>query len=238
MECSHYVLEHNVSVGSMHRPYKEKIMRLHIFGPGFSSLVRSVRLCCLEKGLDATFGMTLNGHSIALRSDEHRVLHPFCQVPVLIHEDRRVFETLSICRYLDHAFPSGVSACLADTMLVDQWASALVSTVDRYVVRGYLLKVAGPRPDPTFGTEALRQARRSVNETLAILEEQLGKKAFLCGTDFTVADALLAPMLDYLSRLPDGDWRVPTVRLDDYLTRIRERPSGLAVLQNPDFAMV
>lgn len=211
-------------------------MTLHIFGPGFSSLVRSVRLYCLEKGLDATFGMALNGQSVGLRSDEHRVLHPFCQVPVLIHGERHVFETISICRYLDHAFPSGISVSLADTVLVEQWASALASTVDRYVVRDYLLKVAGPRPDPNFGTEALSQARRRVNETLVVLEEQLGEKAFLCGADFTVADALLAPMLDYLSRLPGGEWRVPTKRLDHYLTRICKRPSGLAVLQNPDFA--
>lgn len=107
-------------------------MALHVVGPGFSTLVRSVRLYCLEKGLEASYGMSINGSPLVLHSEAHRQLHPFAQVPVLIHGQHHVFETLAICRYLDQAFPSESAApqTLETTSVVEQWASALVSTVD------------------------------------------------------------------------------------------------------------
>lgn len=213
-------------------------MTLHIFGPGFSSLVRSVRLYCLEKGIEATWGMTLDGRPVAMRSEAHRLMHPFCQLPVLVHGEQCVFETLAICRYLDREFPSNTLSNNHTQTLVDQWASALITTVDRCVVRNYLLKIAGPKPDATFDAQALREARTRVNEMLAILEVQLGTQTFLCGADFSIADALLIPMLDYLNRFPERDWQVPTPQLDQYLARMRQRPSGQAVLQDPDFTAV
>lgn len=213
-------------------------MTLHILGPGFSSLVRTVRLYSLEKGLDATFGMTLDGQAVGLRSETHRRLHPFGQLPVLVHDDRHVFETVAICRYLDQVFPPRIASDPERELLVDQWASALATTVDRCLIRDYLLKVAGRKPDPDFAPQALHRARTRVNETLAILEAQLGEKPFLCGAHFSVANALLAPMLDYLERLPEREWQTPTTGLDGYLARIRQRPSGQAVLQRPDFSAV
>ena len=129
-------------------------MTLHILGPGFSSLVRTVRLYSLEKGLDATFGMTLDGQAVGLRSETHRRLHPFGQLPVLVHDDRHVFETVAICRYLDQVFPPRIASDPERELLVDQWASALATTVDRCLIRDYLLKVAGRKPDPDFDPKA------------------------------------------------------------------------------------
>lgn len=213
-------------------------MALHIVGPGFSTLVRSVRLYCQERGLEASYGMSVDGRPLVWHSEAHRQMHPFAQVPVLIHGQRHVFETLAICRYLDQAFPSESAALQTQetTSVVEQWASALVSTVDDCLVRQYLLKVAGPRPDKDFSPTALVEAQNKVNVTLAILENQLGDHAFICGQAFSVADALLAPMLDYLKRLPDQGWLSPTPRLVAYLQRLRLRPSGKAVLQAADFS--
>lgn len=36
-------------------------MPLHILGPGFSTFVRGVRLCCEEKRLAYSYGMSLKG---------------------------------------------------------------------------------------------------------------------------------------------------------------------------------
>ncbi|WP_263262184.1 glutathione S-transferase family protein [Pseudomonas sp. RIT-PI-S] len=212
-------------------------MALHIVGPGFSSLVRTVRLYCLEKGLEATYGMSAYGQPIALHGEAHRALHPFGQVPVLIHGERRVFETLAICRYLDRAFPPAPPEAAEDPApLVDQWASALATGVDSCLVRHYLLKVAGPRPDKTLSEAALAHAQSRVEATLGILQAQLGAQAFLCGARFSLADALLAPMLDYLQRMPGQGWLAPGQPLAVYLERLRQRPSGQAVLKAPDFS--
>ncbi|PVZ19764.1 MULTISPECIES: glutathione S-transferase family protein [unclassified Pseudomonas] len=215
----------------------EFAMTLHILGPGYSSLVRSVRLYCLEKGLQASFGMHLGGTPVALRSPEHLRLQPLGQVPVLLHGEQVVFETAVICRYLDQAFPeTSLTPVDARAALeVAQWASAVSSTVDARVIRRYLLRIAGPKGGSAITPEELAQAQAEVEFTLAAVAHQLGEKPFLCGEAFTLADALLAPMLDYLERTPGAGWLARHEPLGAYLQRLKARPSGQQVLVAPDF---
>lgn len=213
-------------------------MALHIVGPGYSSLVRSVRLYCLERGLEPSYGMTLHGQPLALRGEAHRALHPFAQVPVLLHDGKQIFETLAIGRYLDATFPASASQPTdpETLLLIDQWASALATTVDNRLIRRYLLRVAGPRPDKTLSAESLASLEAEVEATLEVLQRQLGQQSFLCATCFSFADALLAPMLDYLDRVRHRAWLTSFPLLADYLQRLRERPCGRSVLVAPDFA--
>lgn len=213
-------------------------MALQIVGPGFSTLVRSVRMYCLEKGLEVTFGLTVDGQPVAFGSAAHRRLHPFCQVPILLHGEQRVFETLAICRYLDREFPTGSAASRCDETEVDQWSNALITSVDQCLVRQYLLKIGGPRPDRTLTAQAIAEARQRADATLAILETQLGDKPFLCGQHFSLADALLAPMLDYLAGIPGHEWRLTAPRLAAYLARLQQRACGREVLTPADFSKV
>ena len=210
-------------------------MALHIYGPRFSSLVRSVRLYCLEMGLEASVGLSVAGRPVAMHSPEHLALHPFGQVPVLLHDGASVFETLAICRYLDRAFPphSLEPEDAAGRLLVEQWASALISTVDSRLIRRYLLPVAGPGNAAPLDGAALTRTEAAVEQTLAVLERQLGGQAFLCGARFSLADALLAPMLDYLTRIPGREWLAAWPRLTAYLQRLRQRPSGRGGLGAP-----
>ncbi len=207
----------------------------YLFGPAFSSLVRSVRLYSLERDLDLPCGLAPAGQPVAWRSEAHLALHPFGQVPVLLHGERRVFETLAICHYLDRHLLS--TADTLDDPEQDAWASALLTTVDTRLIRRYLLRVAGPRPDPQFTDAEHERAAAEVSATLAVLDCQLGGSAFLCGPDFCLADALLAPMLDYLERLPEPRWLAAWPRLAAYLIRLRERPSGQAILVPADFTL-
>lgn len=52
-------------------------MTPYLFGPAFSTLVRSVRLHALERGLDLPCGLAPGGQAIAWRSEAHLALHPF-----------------------------------------------------------------------------------------------------------------------------------------------------------------
>lgn len=213
-------------------------MALHIYGPRFSSLVRSVRLYCMEKGLDVGVGMAVDGQHVPLHSPAHLALHPFGQVPVLLHDGNKVFETVAICRYLDRAFPDSSlePEDAAARTLVDQWASALITTVDTRLIRRYLLQVAGPRSAAPLDGDALAQAEMAVDKTLAVLENELGERDFLCGERYSLADALLTPMLDYLTRIPGREWLAGRPGLMAYLQRLRQRPSGREVLVAPDFS--
>ncbi|GAB3386346.1 glutathione S-transferase family protein [Azotobacter armeniacus] len=212
-------------------------MSLHILGPGFSTFVRSIRLYCEEKSLDYTYGLEVDGHTIALRSPEHLALHPFGKLPVLLHGERRVFETTTICRYLDEAFPqlSLQPPDLAQSVEVDQWSAALALYVDDRLVRRYLLLFVSPlQPSRPIDREAVAASEPLVIQTLELLERQLGNREYFCGADYSMADAILTPMLDYLQRLPDSSvWLEQKPGLHDYLQRMRLRPSGGKVLGEP-----
>lgn len=201
-------------------------MTPYLFGPAFSTLVRSVRLHALEQGLELPCGLAPGGQPIAWRSDAHLALHPFGQAPVLLDGELRLFETLAICRHLDRR----LSPERGGNPEQDAWSSALLTTVDARLVRRYLLRIAGPRPAPFQTLEEQQHALADVDATLAVLDRQLGNQSFLCGTEFSLPDALLGPMLDYLEPLPDLHWQTIWPRLAVYLDRLRARPSGQAIL--------
>ena len=108
-----------------------------------------------------------------------------------------------------------------------------VTSVDASLVRNYILPIAGPNHSITRDTETLEIARLEAEQTLAILDTQLGEQFFFCTEHWSIADALLTPMLDYLMLITEpagllSQWP----RLRDYLERMRTRPSGCAVLQS------
>ncbi|WP_439000660.1 glutathione S-transferase family protein [Pseudomonas benzopyrenica] len=208
-------------------------MTPYLFGPAFSTLVRSVRLHALERGLDLPCGLAPGGQAIAWRSEAHLALHPFGQVPVLLDGEQRIFETLAICRHLDRQ----LAPERGGNPEQDAWSSALLTTVDTHLVRRYLLRIAGPRPEPFRTPEEQQRALAAVDATLGVLDRQLGDQRFLCGAEFSLPDALLVPMLDYLEPLPELRWPASWPRLAAYLDRLRARPSGQAILVATDFKL-
>ncbi|WP_027852452.1 glutathione S-transferase family protein [Marinobacterium litorale] len=206
----------------------------HIFGPTFSTFVRSVMLCCEEKGIDYSVGLTLNGEEVPFKSEGHFGLHPYGKVPVLVLGEHRLFESASICRYLDEIFPG------ADLQPSDPWQRArvdqLCAEVSGYVyqalVVGLLLEFAFPKGEG--GAVRLDKVEQALPEAVRIierLEDVLGGNAFIAGNSYTIADALLIPILDYLVRLPVAD-RVLSADsgLRRYIQRIQSRPASQSVL--------
>jgi len=211
-----------------------------IVGPKFSNFVRSVMLCCEEKGIGYTAGMEVRGVAIEYKSDEHFALHPSGKFPVLCHDvnDRAytLFETGPICRYLDMMF-EGVSlqpADIAMRMQVDQWTQYISIEADKAIMRDYMLEFKSPTGDNgAINVARLQAATPAIEHVLSVLEKTLGDKPFLCSDRYTTADALLTPMLDYLANTPTADQLLPQQsELRAYIERMRQRPSGQTVLVN------
>lgn len=207
---------------------------VHIVGPQFSSFVRSVQLCCEEKGIAYTLGAEVDGHPLTLHSPDHYALHPFGKVPILLHGGRRLIETPSICRYLDAAFdgPALQPADPRRRARVDQWTGILAGYIDQALVRRYLLEFVSPKgANRAVREEAVAAAQPGVARALGVLEGQLAEGDYLVGDDFSIADAIAAPMLDYLESLPgSGAFFAETPRLVAYVERLRARPAAARVL--------
>ncbi|KGE77621.1 glutathione S-transferase family protein [Halomonas salina] len=215
---------------------------VHIVGPQFSTFVRSVQLCCEEKGVPYTLGMEANGQPVAMHSPEHLALHPYGKVPILLHGERRLAETPSICRYLDAAF-DGAALQPDDPWeraRVDQWAGLLAGYVDQALVRRYLLEFVFPKGEGgAVREEAVAAARPGVARALEVLEAPLAEGDYLVGGLFSVADAIAAPMLDYLAGLDDAEALLAaSPRVQAYLERLKARPAAANVLVAPDLSVL
>lgn len=208
--------------------------QVHILGPQFSTFVRSVCLACEEKGISYRYGLKPDGKEVEFKGPSHLALHPFGKIPALLHDDHVIFETTAICRYLDAAFP-GPSLQPADPVeraYVDEWSAALSCYVDQALVRNYLLEFAFPKgKDGSIRMDKVAEHQPAVLDMLGLLEHQLAGKPFICGEQYSMADAILTPMMDYLSGLPHAEELLAaTPELKAWTERMQARDSGKQVL--------
>lgn len=208
-------------------------MTIHIFGMQFSSFVRAVQLCCEEKNIPYTVGLEHQDKTIAFKSAEHVALNPFGKIPVLITADITLFEAQTILRYLDSAYPTPAlqPENIHQRFLVDQWCSAISTTIDQCLVRKYLLEFVFPTGENgSVRWEKVEQATPAVLTMLNVLNKQLGNQEYLVNNQFSLADILLLPMVDYLLGSPKGEALFAEVpALKNYVLALRQRPAARKV---------
>lgn len=165
-----------------------------------------------------------------LRTPEHLALHPFGKVPVLEHGPFRLYETAAILRYLERVLPAPLLIPVAAQAAarVDQ----LLNINDWYLFQGpgnviafqrvVAPKLLGLAPDEAAIEAVLPRA----HAVFAELSQLLGTRPFLAGETFTLADAMIAPQLDFLAQTPE--WAPLTAQrtnLREWLARVSARPS-------------
>lgn len=209
---------------------------IHIYGPSFSNFVRTVMLVCEEKNIPYTVGFEVAGKDIPFKGEQHLQWHPFGKIPVLIEnkpqEDVFILpETSSICRYLD-----------TDKMLQPRNSleyarqdglCALISIdIDKVLVREYLLEFAFPKGENnSVRFDVVSKIQPKAAATLAVIENMLDEVNSLTADQFTIADALLAPILHYISCLPAGYNLIGDYpKIKQYLAKLMTRPSCQKVL--------
>lgn len=194
--------------------------------PG-SPFGRAALIVLEEKGARYDFRAVSPG---TLRLPEHLSLHPFGRVPVLQHGAFRLYETGAILRYLERLLPSPalVPSDSRQAARMDQ----LMSINDWYLFQGAgnviaFQRVVGPRLLGIAADEAAIEAiLPRAHAVFAELSTLLGRQPYFTGDGFTLADALIAPQLDFLSQTPE--WHALTSQrsnLVEWLARVSTRPS-------------
>ena len=204
--------------------------QIHIVGVQFSSFTRAVQFCCEEIGLTYTLGAVVNGQEYSLRSPALTTINPFSKVPVLLDAGRPLYETQTICRYLDNQYNQArlQPQDAWQKAEVDQWCAAITTYVDKAIVRNYLLEFLFPKgPNGSVREDLVAAAIPDVIQVVGILEQQLGDKDFLVGNQFTLADILLAPVITYLVTAPHNlDLVHKDSSLRSYAMRMLARPAA------------
>jgi len=173
-----------------------------LIGDPRSTYTRTVRMALAEK--DVAYTMQIS----APHTPEILAIHPFGRVPALRDGEIELFESEAIVHYLDECFDSGTMlrpGNILERARALQWASAINSYLYDTMVRRYVLQVIFPKgeggkPDQVVIDKALVE----MPAQFAALEKAYTDREFLAGTSLSVADLLLAPILAYVSAMPEG----------------------------------
>lgn len=175
-----------------------------IYGPGYSTYARTVRLTLEEKGVayDIVEIDVLQGIPA-----EHKARHPFGKVPSFEHDGYKLYETLAIIRYVDEAFdgpalqPSDPKARATMTQII--------CILDSYGYGPMIQQVLTQRAVvPTMGGESdeavIAEGVKKAATCLEVCQGFLGDRAFMVGESLSLADLHLVPILAYFKLAPDS----------------------------------
>jgi glutathione S-transferase len=202
-----------------------------IIGAPQSNFVRTVRIACMEKGVEYTL-TPARPHS-----PEVRAIHPFGKIPAFRHGNLTLCESKAICSYVDQAFagppliprdPAGAAAC-------EQWVSLVNTTIDPILMREYLrCYFFSGLPDGAPDRARIDAVLPKVREVFSLLERELSARRHLAGDDFTLADAFLLPVVHYMRQLPESKEMISeSPHVTAWYDRVMTRPSGAETVPPP-----
>ncbi len=199
---------------------------LEIIGVPQSNYVWTCAIAATEKGLTPKI-VPVRAHA-----PEVTAIHPFGKIPCMRHGDFTLWESRAILHYIDHAFPGPALAPrdAKGAALVEQWLSAVNTTIDPVMVRQYMVQYIFPTgPDGKPDQERIAAAQKPMQRCVDVLAQAVGKTGHLIGDGFTLADMNLMPILFYARRFPESRAMIDAKpALLDYIKRHEARPSVAA----------
>ena len=191
---------------------------------------RRVRIFLAEKGVtvpyeewDLTKGV--------LKSAEFTKLNAFQRVPVLVLDDgSTIAETMAICRYFEeiNPLPALFGTGAKPRAVIEMW--------NRRMEIGLLFHVAAAfrHLHPSMATLEVPQIKDwgeinkpRAQETVKMMDEQLGHSRFIAGDSFSVADITALCAVDFMRpariQRPEG-----LANVDRWYAEVSTRPSAKA----------
>jgi glutathione S-transferase len=178
-----------------------------IYGPKYSTYVRSVLLALEEKG--AAYEVK----EVDILKGEHQSpdfisRQPFAKVPAFSHDGFDLYETGAILQYVDASFDG--RKLQPDDVRSRARMHQVMSIIDAYAYPAFITNIFIPRvvvpmlgdeTDENAIAEALPNAEKSVNA----LETIIGSNPCVAGDELSLGDLHLVPVYDYFSQTPEGE---------------------------------
>jgi glutathione S-transferase len=162
-------------------------------------------------------------------SDEHRSRHPLGRVPVVQLDDGYVFESAAICLHLADLHPdAGLIGGLGThaRALAYQWSIFAPAELEPPLIEAAIFREAQP--------ERAGKARGRFFKAADAVARRLDGGEYLVEGRFGVADVLVSTALSFAKRANFPEPFPPV--LDDYLTRLFERPAYQRALERASAA--
>ena len=205
-------------------------MALEIIGFPRSNFVRTVRMVAEEKGV-------AYGHVPELpHSDVINTLHPLGQIPAMRHDGFALFESMAIAHYIDSVFdgPAMFGSDTKATAAVNQWASFAQTSVDRLILRQYVVQyLFNKDADGNVVRTEIDQAIKRFPTMFGVLDKAT-ESGFLAGGAFSAADCFLMPILGGAQMFPEGKEAFDgSSNLKAYFEAHAQRPSFVNTALQP-----
>jgi glutathione S-transferase len=205
-------------------------MALTLYFHPLSSYCQKVLMALYENATPFT------PQQIELREPDSRAklaaVWPICKFPVLTDGDWTVPESSIIIEYLQRHHPGPVKFLPDDPDLARR-----TRMFDRFYdlhVNDHMAKIVSDRWRPEgkndpFGVE---QAKEKLKTALGMVEEDMAKKTWAMGEEFSLADCAAAPALFYTNMVMEFRGSHPNAAR--YLGRLTARPSYARVLKEAE----
>jgi glutathione S-transferase len=143
-------------------------------------------------------GLSFEAESVRLSEGQHRQpdflkINPYGRVPVLVDGDLVLSESVAICLYLADKFADrGLTppAGTAERARHDQWLLFCVTELEQPLWQIRRHTVLYPAAERLPAEVAI--SRVNFSRAAAVLDQELGDRAYLVGNRFTVADIVVA----------------------------------------------
>jgi glutathione S-transferase len=184
---------------------------------------RPRRVLWLLEELDEPYELTVMNWEQG-SGEEHRARHPLGRVPVLQLDDGYVFESAAICLHLADLSPdAGLIGGLGTygRALAYQWAIFAPAELEPPLIEAAIFRDGEP--------ERAGKARARFFRAANAIAQSLDGSEYLVEGRFGVADVLVSTALSFAQRAAFPEPFAPV--LDDYLTRLFERPAYKRALE-------
>ena len=203
---------------------------LHLWGRLSSLNVRKAVWAAQEVGVP--FERTDAGMAFGIvKTPEYLGLNPNALVPTLQDGDLTLWESNVIVRYLCAKYASGTlyPEDLAARFDAERWMDWQQTVLNRAGGAAFIQLIRTPEAqrDPA----AIDQSIAAMEPLLALLNQHLASRAYMCGDQFTMADIPIACDIHRWFGLPRE--RTPMPHLERWYASIQARPAVRGVLELP-----
>lgn len=180
-------------------------MSLKLYAHPFSSYSQKALIALYENAIPFEYRMLEDADA----AREWTGLWPIKRFPVLVDEERTVFEATAIIEYLDARHPGPVRMIAGDgveTRMLDRFFDNYVHQPMQKIVLDHL------RPDGQRDAHGVAEAREMLDRAYAWLDQRMAGREWAVDGGFGMADCAAAPALFY------ADWVHP---IDEALAHAR-----------------
>jgi len=194
---------------------------LKIFGHPGSTCTRKVLMTLAET--KTPYELTLVDFAKGEHKKQpHLSRQPFGQIPAIDDDGFSFYESRAICRYInDKVGGSLVPTDIKGRALMEEWISVETSNFTPSAMK-FIYHYTFQRPQEPAVLEA---ATKSLETTFGVMDARLAASPFLAGPQFTLADVVFMPYLEYAMGSPVKAITAKLPHVSAWWNKISERPT-------------